>query len=273
MLTKKPPESSHLWTEVGSSASGEHAFPPGYPSSTPPYLPQRPRTAPASSDRARANALLEDSDAARNTSNLLDELSGERVWRVGGIGVFAYAEDVRDERIRQAAWREWMENNGESEWLQATRARTAAYTRAHGEGRMRPLVRWHLVEAQDAFPPDALPVGHEENGAVLYSARTWMGGGVHIGKYVHFVSIVGLTLADARCGTHLPGRNCFAYSGEECQAPFFEVLCGPPEVVEWVTFERGATANLPGWQPVEGGRDGLDQRAMLVARAAHKGCV
>lgn len=35
------------------------------------------------------------------------------------------------------------------------------------------------------LPPDALPAGNEADGPVLYSALTWIGGGVHIGKYVY----------------------------------------------------------------------------------------
>jgi hypothetical protein len=153
-----------------------------YHHGTPPHMPARPRTAPASAERARSNALLEDSDASRKPAYLHEELSGTRVWRVGGVGVFAYAEDVRAERVRQAAWRDWSATNGLDEWLHAARARTATYMAAHEQGRLRPLVRWHLVEGQDPLPPDALPVGREGSGAVLYSARTWLGGGVEIGK-------------------------------------------------------------------------------------------
>ncbi|TXT11986.1 uncharacterized protein COLE_02396 [Cutaneotrichosporon oleaginosum] len=257
-LAREPTESLHLWTPVGSSlvsAPGGYAPPPMYHLSTPPHMPTRPRTAPASAERARSSALLEDTDASRNVTYLHEELSGTRVWRVGGVGVFAYAEDVRAERVRQAAWREWSATNGREEWLQAARARTTTYVAAHDQGRLRPLVRWHLVEGQDPLPPDALPVGREGSGAVLYSARTWLSGGVEIGK----------------CGTHIRGRNAFTLDGEELDVAFFEVLCGPPDVVEWVPFERGTSANLPGWQPVEGARDRTNQRAVLIARAKHEG--
>jgi hypothetical protein len=77
--------------------------------------------------------------------------------------------------------------------------------------------------------------------------------------------------ADIRCGTHIRGRNAFAHGGDELDMPFFEVLCGPPDVVEWVPFERGTSANLPGWQPVEGARDRVTQRAVLIVRAKHEG--
>lgn len=145
-------------------------------------MPQRPQTAPAISEWARANALREDGDASRKASCLRDELSGSRVWRVGGVGVFAYAEDIEAERVRQAAWRDWTDCNGWDEWLHAARARTEAYNRAHEEGRLRPLVRWHLVEGAGPLPVDALSVGREASGAALYSARTWLAGGVQIGK-------------------------------------------------------------------------------------------
>ncbi|BEI79589.1 hypothetical protein CcaverHIS002_0101180 [Cutaneotrichosporon cavernicola] len=257
-LAREPTESLHLWTPVGSnlvSTFNGYNSPPSYHHGTPPHLPARPQTAPASTERIRSRALLEDTDASRKAAYLQEELSGARVWRVGGVGVFAYAEDVRAERVRQAAWREWSATNGSDEWLHAARLRTAKYITAHEQGRLRPLVRWHLVEGNGSLPMDALPVGREASGAVLYSARAWLGGGVEIGK----------------CGMHIRGGSAFTYGGEELDVPFFEVLCGPPDVVEWVSFERGATANLPGWQPVEGARDRMTLRAVLIARATHEG--
>lgn len=80
-------------------------------------------------------------------------------------------------------------------------------------------------------------------------------------------------VADCRCGTHIRGRSAFSYAGEELDVPFFEVLCGQPDVVEWVSFDRGTSANLPGWQPVEGARERRTQRAVFIARAAHEGYV
>lgn len=49
---------------------------------------------------------------------------------------------------------------------------------------MKPLIRWKLVERGGAFPDDALPIGHEANGAFLYACRAWFQGGLHLGKQV-----------------------------------------------------------------------------------------
>jgi hypothetical protein len=53
--------------------------------------------------------------------------------------------------------------------------------------RNKPLVQWKLVEKGQATPPDALAIGHETDGQLLYAARAWFNGGVHLGKYVHYM--------------------------------------------------------------------------------------
>lgn len=50
---------------------------------------------------------------------------------------------------------------------------------------MRPLFTWKLVEKGQRLPVDALPIGNEQDGAVLYAARAWHQGGVHLGKCVN----------------------------------------------------------------------------------------
>jgi hypothetical protein len=44
------------------------------------------------------------------------------------------------------------------------------------------MVQWKLVEKGDPTPPDALAIGHETDGQLLYAARAWFNGGVHLGK-------------------------------------------------------------------------------------------
>lgn len=126
--------------------------------------------------------MREDQDAARNPAALKDECTGAHVWRVGGVGVWAYNEDLEVERTRQGVWKEFTAANEKPSWLKAARARTAAYTAAGNNGGLRPLMRWHLVEGSAPIPNDALIVGQESDGKNLYSARIWHENGLHLGK-------------------------------------------------------------------------------------------
>ncbi|TXT11084.1 hypothetical protein VHUM_01835 [Vanrija humicola] len=197
-------------------------------------------------------ALREDPEFARNPSYLRDELIGAHVWRVGGVGAFAYAEDTEVELLRQSAFREYTAGNDREDWLHAARARTAAYESAEANGGIVPLLRWVLVESWAKIPNDALPIGHDENQHVLYASRVWFCGGLHIGK----------------AGDHLAVRCATSVEGRVHSAPTFEVLCGSLETVEWVPVEPGQPAVFPGLQPVEGGRQS-DGRAILIARGEH----
>ena len=47
---------------------------------------------------------------------------------------------------------------------------------------LQPLLKWKLVERGGNLPDDAIPIGHEKNGAFLYAARAWWEGGLHPGK-------------------------------------------------------------------------------------------
>lgn len=205
-------------------------------------------------EKTRAAALTEDQHLGRLSHALHDELAGATVWRVSSVGVLAYSEDGEVERIRQTAFREWSEQHTAQDWLRGARARTAAYR----SGMMTPLVRWELVEGSAEIPQDALHTGCmdvDENGnggARLHSARVWLGGGVVVGK----------------CGNELRGRSEFTLDGRVTSSPCFEVLCGDADSVEWIPFVR-QEATMPGCQPVEGGREGARQRALLVARARY----
>jgi hypothetical protein len=126
--------------------------------------------------------MREDQDAARNPDALKDECLGTHVWRVGGLGVWAYNEDLEVERARRSVWKEFTEGTEKSSWLQAARARTSAYDAAERNGGLRPLMRWHLVEGSKPIPSDALIVGQESDGKNLYAARMWHANGLHVGK-------------------------------------------------------------------------------------------
>ena len=80
----------------------------------------------------------------------------------------------------------------------------------------------------------------------------------------------------SRAADHLYRRCEYSWGGRtwapDSDHPSFEVLCGPPDVVQWIPFDAGTAANQPGWQPVEGGRE-ADGRPLLLARATYNGSV
>ncbi|KAL7422915.1 hypothetical protein Q5752_002212 [Cryptotrichosporon argae] len=203
-------------------------------------------------DALRAVTLREEGLRATSKDELKDELKGKRVWRVGGLGVWAWSEDDKAENDKQGVWRKWGDKHGKAEWLSAARARTAFYKDTRG---IVPIVRWKLVERGGRMPDDALPVGHEANGEVLYAARAWHEGGLHLGK----------------AGAHLVNSASISYGGAELTLDVYEVLCGPPDssVLTWLPFDHGFRATLRGWQPVEGGRE-RDGQALFVAKAEHE---
>jgi hypothetical protein len=126
-------------------------------------------------DSMRYIVQREETTKERDEKELRQELKGKRVWRVGGIGIWAYSQDSALEEKKRQIWRE---ENGKGDWLSSARARTKLYTESRG---VKPPVMWKLVEGSD-IPRDALPIGQEADGAPLYSARAWHEGGLHLGK-------------------------------------------------------------------------------------------
>lgn len=67
---------------------------------------------------------------AQDQGEWKDELKGKRVWRVGGLGMWAYDQDEKVESAKGAVWRRWGEKgNGQREWLETARERTNFYNR------------------------------------------------------------------------------------------------------------------------------------------------
>lgn len=86
-----------------------------------------------------------------------------------------------------------------------------------------------------------------------------------------------LLTTDNRVGAHLDRRVEWALDGKTCRRPedlsvAFEVLCGDASAAQWARFSDGLPANIPGWQPVEGGRT-RDGVALLIARSGINGGV
>ncbi|WWD08345.1 hypothetical protein V865_006457 [Kwoniella europaea PYCC6329] len=191
---------------------------------------------------------------SKEKDELKDELKAKRVWRTGGIGVWAYSEDQKEEELKKKLWKEWSEKHDSSDWLKVARERKEFYEK-ESKG-VKPLFMWKLVEKGQRLPSDALPIGHEQDGAALYSARAWWEGGVHLGK----------------AGHHLVSGASISYGGAEITLDTYEVLCGPinePYLVKWMTYRHGEVASVQGWQPVEGGRE-KDGTALLLAKGDYE---
>lgn len=75
----------------------------------------------------RLHLMKEEGEKSRNKEELEQELLGKRVWRVGGIGIWAYSPNEADERGKREVWRAWGKSHGKEEWLAAARARTNHY--------------------------------------------------------------------------------------------------------------------------------------------------
>lgn len=72
----------------------------------------------------------QESGKAKSEDEWKDELKGKRIWRVGGLGMWAYDQDDQVEAAKESMWRKWGDKGkGEKEWLEAARERTAFYTR------------------------------------------------------------------------------------------------------------------------------------------------
>lgn len=67
---------------------------------------------------------------ARSEDEWKDELKGKRVWRVGGLGIWAHDPEQKAEDAKAAVWRHWGEKGyGREEWLETAKERTSFYTR------------------------------------------------------------------------------------------------------------------------------------------------
>ncbi|KAK4688596.1 hypothetical protein P7C73_g1516, partial [Tremellales sp. Uapishka_1] len=202
-------------------------------------------------DGMRYATMLEESRKADDEHELKHELKGKRVCRVGGIGIWCLSGgDQEAEERKKKVWREFGGRHGRAEWVEAAKARTEFYNK-ESKG-VKPLLMWKLVERGQRLPEDVLPIGHEADGAVLYAARAWWEGGVHLGKAAqHNASL--------------------SFGGQEHLIDTYEVLCGPLNqgVIRWMNFHHGSNARVEGWQPVEGGRES-DGTALLVAKGDYE---
>jgi hypothetical protein len=75
----------------------------------------------------RYHIMQEETQKSRNTEELQAEITGKRVWRVGGVGLWAYSSDPEEEKAKTELWRNLSKAHGREDWLAAARARTKLY--------------------------------------------------------------------------------------------------------------------------------------------------
>ncbi|WWC72541.1 uncharacterized protein I206_106503 [Kwoniella pini CBS 10737] len=202
----------------------------------------------------RYMTIRKEASDAKEKDELKHELKGKRVWRTGGIGIWSYSEDQKEEELKKKLWSDWSNDHNASDWIKIAKERREFYDK-ESKG-VKPLFMWKLVEKGQRLPNDALPIGHEQDGAVLYAARAWWEGGIHLGK----------------AGHHLISGASISYGGAEMVLDTYEVLCGPinePYLVKWMTYRHGEVAAVQGWQPIEGGRE-KDGTALLLAKGDYE---
>jgi len=155
-----------------------------------------------------------------------------------GGGFAAYQHHKNNQENSQAqAW-------GQSNWLSEAQARTQAF---RAQGPKGPYT-WVLTNGKN-IPQGAIEGGREDNGKVLYIARTYYEGGIHVGK----------------AGSHLGKGAVIGYGDKEIEIDTYEILLGDTSRVKWTS---GASYNSQ--SVVEGGRE-QDGTPLLVAQAFYKG--
>ncbi|WRT70656.1 uncharacterized protein IL334_007654 [Kwoniella shivajii] len=198
--------------------------------------------------------MKKESNDVNDKDELKHELKGRRIWRTGGIGVWAYSENAKEEELKKKLWKDWSDDHDAKDWAKIAKERKDFYEK-ESKG-VKPLFTWKLVEKGQRLPSDALPIGHEQDGAVLYAARSWWEGGIHLGK----------------AGHHLNSGASISYGGAEITLDTYEILCGPinePYLVKWMSYRHGEVATVQGWQPIEGGRE-KDGTALLLAKGDYE---
>jgi hypothetical protein len=66
---------------------------------------------------------------AKQKDELKDELKGRRIWRVGGIGMWAYSLDTEVEWRKRELWADWGGRHGKDEWVKSAKNRTEFYNK------------------------------------------------------------------------------------------------------------------------------------------------
>lgn len=78
-------------------------------------------------DPFRTAVISEEENESKHEDSLKDEVRGKRFWRVGGLGIWAYGLDTKEESIRERLWREWSDKHNGDDWIKISRKRTKFY--------------------------------------------------------------------------------------------------------------------------------------------------
>ena len=78
-------------------------------------------------EQLRYHLMKEEGGKSGNVEELEMEVKGKKVWRVGGVGMWAYSMDPEEEKVKSGLWRKLSKSHGKEDWLASARARTAFY--------------------------------------------------------------------------------------------------------------------------------------------------
>jgi hypothetical protein len=78
-------------------------------------------------EQLRYHLMKEEGAKSGNVEELEMEVKGKKVWRVGGVGMWAYSMDPEEEKVKSGVWRKLSKSHGREDWLASARARTAFY--------------------------------------------------------------------------------------------------------------------------------------------------
>jgi hypothetical protein len=78
-------------------------------------------------EQLRYHLMKEEGAKSGNVEELEMEVKGKKVWRVGGVGMWACSMDPEEEKAKSGLWRKLSKSHGRDDWLASARARTAFY--------------------------------------------------------------------------------------------------------------------------------------------------
>lgn len=210
--------------------------------------PQQPQQSQPQYGGAPASAQPTEEERKTNWLDLSDErkkqleIGGGLVAGLGllGGGLAAFQAHKKNQEEHKAdAW-------ALSNWLQDAQARAAQFRPDRPSG----PYTWLLTHGKN-FPPGAIEGGREKNGNVLYIARVFHEGGVHIGK----------------AGEHLRLGAVIGYGGKEVEVDTYEILLGDTSRVKWVArSDQSFSPQIT----VQGGKE-ADGTVLYVAQAYYEG--
>jgi hypothetical protein len=79
-------------------------------------------------DSLRYHIMQEEGQKSSNVEELEMEIQGKKVWKVGGVGMWAHSLNPDEERTKSGLWAKASQLHRREDWLAAARARTAFYT-------------------------------------------------------------------------------------------------------------------------------------------------